>query len=155
MPPSAPLTIQTVTRARAYARLSSPNAARPTMKYSGAGMPVPFRSWTLTRGKPPASAPVTISVVVPPAPSVTIDSPTNDASFESNDDVTICASGQDVTGTFVITEFFADTNSLGVVTNAPAGTDTCFTWTGVQSGTYSELMAQPGVFAELAKRQLT
>jgi hypothetical protein len=122
---------------------------------------VPPGAYTLTavatdnNGLMGTSAPVNITVAtnVPPPtnipPIVKIETPTNGAMFYSNADVQICASALDVDGTVTIVQFYAGTNSIGIVTNypiiVPADPEVglppdrlfCLTWSNAPPGGYA------------------
>jgi hypothetical protein len=71
-------------------------------------------------------------------------SPYPGATYFAPATVAICAAASDPDGTVTGVEFFAGTNSLGVVTNSTVVTDHkckynqfCFTWSGVVTGAYA------------------
>ena len=53
------------------------------------------------------------------APTVSITSPTNNATFKKGDNITITANAADTDGNIASVEFFNGTQSLGIVNNAP------------------------------------
>jgi hypothetical protein len=90
------------------------------------------------------SQPVDISVVTNLPPRVKLESPYDDATYFAPATVVICAAASDPDGTVTGVEFFAGTNSLGVVTNSTVVTNHdgivdlfCFTWSGVSTGAYT------------------
>jgi hypothetical protein len=90
------------------------------------------------------SQPVDISVVTNLPPRVKLESPYYDATYFAPATVVICAAASDPDGTVTGVEFFAGTNSLGVVTNSTVVTNHdgivdlfCFTWSGVSTGAYT------------------
>jgi len=121
---------------------------------------VPPGAYTLTAiatdnlGGVGTSAPISITVAtnVPPPtnvpPIVKIEIPTNGSMFYSNADIHICASTLDVDASVTQVQFFAGSNSIGIVTNypiiVPADPETgmaqdrmfCLTWSNVQPGDY-------------------
>jgi len=78
-----------------------------------------------------------VSITVNPAanqlPTVTITSPSNDATFTAPASVTITANAADIDGTISKVEFYNGTTLL----NSDATTPYSYTWTGVSAGTYS------------------
>ena len=94
-------------------------------------------------GATTASKPVDISVVSNLPPKVKLIAPYNGATYMAPATVGICAAASDPDGTVASVEFFAGTNSLGVVTNSTAVTNFdgvhqqfCFTWSGAAKGSY-------------------
>jgi hypothetical protein len=90
------------------------------------------------------SAPVDISVVSNLPPRVRLVSPCEGATYFAPANVGICAAASDPDGSVTGVEFFAGTQSLGVVTNSTVVTNRdgihnlfCFTWTNVARGTYT------------------
>ena len=78
------------------------------------------------------STPVLVNVTNPP-PSIVITNPINGATLVEHTNVTIRARANDTNGTIAWVEFFVDTNSLGIVTNAPFN----ILWTNVALGSYA------------------
>jgi len=81
---------------------------------------------------------------VPPTnipPVVRITSPTNGSAFTPPADILIFADANDLDGTVETVEFFAGTNSLGVVTNNPMAMSPInpwhVLWTNVSAGVYA------------------
>jgi hypothetical protein len=66
-------------------------------------------------------------------PTVSLTSPTDGATFTEPGSITITADAADVDGTVTQVEFFAESTSLGVVTDGPYS----FTWENVPAGTYA------------------
>jgi phosphatidylethanolamine-binding protein (PEBP) family uncharacterized protein len=94
-------------------------------------------------GATTASKPVDISVVSNLPPKVKLIAPYNGATYVAPATVGICAAASDPDGTVASVEFFAGTNSLGVVTNSTVVTNFdgihqqfCFTWSGAAKGSY-------------------
>ena len=90
------------------------------------------------------SEPADISVVSNLPPRVRLENPYDDAKYFAPATVTICAAAKDPDGTIKSVEFFAGTNSLGLVTNSVTVTNHegihalyCFTWSGVTTGAYA------------------
>jgi len=111
---------------------------------------VPLGNYVLTAvatdndGATTASQPVNISVVAHLPPQVKLIAPYNGATYFAPATVGICAAASDPDGTVVSVEFFAGTNSLGVVTTSTAVTNLegiyyqfCLTWNGVAKGAYT------------------
>jgi aryl-phospho-beta-D-glucosidase BglC (GH1 family) len=67
------------------------------------------------------------------APSVSITSPANNASFTAPANITISANASDADGSVSKVEFFSGTTKLGEDLTSPYS----FTWSGVAAGTYS------------------
>jgi endo-1,4-beta-D-glucanase Y len=67
------------------------------------------------------------------APSVTITSPANNATFTSGANITITANATDSDGSIVKVEFYQGTALLGSAATSPYN----FTWSNVAAGTYS------------------
>ncbi len=82
-----------------------------------------------------AKATNTISLTVASnvAPTVSITSPTNNASFLAPTDLTFTANASDTDGTITKVEFFAGTNQLGEDLTSPYS----LVWSNVAAGTYS------------------
>jgi endoglucanase len=80
---------------------------------------------------------VSASATTPPpanvAPTVSIASPANNASFTSGANITITANAADSDGSISKVEFFQGTTLLGTSTASPYS----FTWTNVAAGNYS------------------
>jgi beta-glucanase (GH16 family) len=66
-------------------------------------------------------------------PTVSLTSPTNNATFTAPGSITITANAADSDGTISKVEFFQGTTKLGEDTSAPYS----YEWTGVAAGTYS------------------
>ena len=95
-------------------------------------------------GATTASQPVDISVVSNLPPVVKLFAPYNGATYFAPATVGICAEASDPDGTVASVEFFAGTNSLGVVTTGTVVTNRekiyelfCFTWEGATEGDYA------------------
>jgi hypothetical protein len=94
-------------------------------------------------GATTASQPVDISVISNLPPKVKLIAPYSGATYLAPATVGICAAASDPDGTVASVEFFAGTNSLGVVTNSTSVTNWegiyqqfCFTWSGAAKGSY-------------------
>src|SRR5207249_4728516 len=74
-----------------------------------------------------------VSVTVNAQPAVTINSPTNNASFDAPTNITITATASDVDGTVSRVDFFEGFNLLGSDSSSPYS----IVWSNVVSGTYS------------------
>ncbi len=85
-------------------------------------------------GATAVSAPIRIAVLAPPAPSVRITSPRDGEIFVAPANIWICSATRYFPDRVGSVQYFAGTNSLGVVTNAPAF---CFHWTNVPLGAYA------------------
>jgi hypothetical protein len=85
-------------------------------------------------GASSTSAPVAVTVVVPPAPQANIIYPENGAKFTAPANIYIAAVTRYFTNPIASVEFLAGTNILGVVTNSSWPT---FYWKNVTAGTYS------------------
>jgi hypothetical protein len=90
------------------------------------------------------SLPVAISVVTNLPPRVRLVSPYAGASYFAPATVGLCAAASDPDGTVAKVEFFAGTNSLGVVTTGTVVTNHegiydqfCLTWNSAAKGTYA------------------
>lgn len=116
------------------------------LKWSNA----PAGAYTLTAvatdndGASTTSSPVDITVVTNLPPKVRIETPEHGAKYHAPATVEICAAASQVDGTVTQVEFFAGTNTLGVVTNSTVITNKegtydlfCFTWSGVAAGSYT------------------
>ncbi|MBD3321759.1 MAG: hypothetical protein GF350_11745, partial [Chitinivibrionales bacterium] len=79
------------------------------------------------------SAVVNMSVIANQAPSVSITSPADSASFTEGSDVTITADASDVDGSITQVEFFQGTTSLGTDSTAPYE----ITWHSPAPGAYA------------------
>lgn len=77
------------------------------------------------------SAPVEITVSNSP-PAVVLTNPPDDAFFREPANIPLMAADSDADGNVAVVEFFAGTNSLGQVTNAPFA----LVWSNVVSGDY-------------------
>jgi hypothetical protein len=95
-------------------------------------------------GATTTSQTVDITVVTNLPPKVKLISPYDGATYFAPATVGICAAARDPDGTVASVEFFAGTNSLGVVTNSTTVTnfegiynEFCFTWNGVAKGPYT------------------
>jgi len=97
-------------------------------------------SYTLTAvatdngGAKSTSAPVGITVLPPPPPSVKITSPDNREVFIAPANIWICSATRYFPDAVASVQYFAGTNSLGVFTNRPSF---CFHWTNVLPGAYT------------------
>ena len=80
-----------------------------------------------------ASTSAVVQITVNAAPTVSITSPAESASFPAPATITLVADAQDLDGLVQMVEFFADAISLGAVTNAPFS----LTWTNVAAGNYA------------------
>ncbi len=78
------------------------------------------------------SSPVIVTIANP-APSIAITNPINGANYLEHTNITILARASDTNGTISAVEFFANTNSLGVVTNNPFN----IVWSNVPLGSFS------------------
>jgi len=78
------------------------------------------------------SAPVDVIVLVNVQPSVSIQSPANNAMFDAPAQITIVADATDSDGSIARVEFFAGSDELGEDTDAPYS----FDWQNVPAGTY-------------------
>src|SRR6266850_1424379 len=67
------------------------------------------------------------------APAVSLTSPTNGASYAAGDPITLSASAADSDGTITKVEFFAGTNPIGTLTQAPY----TFDWIDAPSGSHA------------------
>lgn len=76
---------------------------------------------------------VVISNPVNKAPTVSITSPANNASFTAPATISVTANASDADGTISKVEFFNGTNSLGVDASSPYAVS----WTNVATGTYN------------------
>jgi ribosomal protein S7 len=76
---------------------------------------------------------VTVNGVVNKAPTVSITSPANGASYNAPASISINASASDPDGTISKVEFYNGSQLLGTSTSAPYS----FTWSNVVAGTYS------------------
>jgi len=74
-----------------------------------------------------------VTVTVNAAPTITLASPANDATFTAPADITITADAQDTDGTISQVEFFEGANLIATRTTAPYS----IVWTGVPAGSYS------------------
>jgi uncharacterized protein (DUF2141 family) len=91
---------------------------------------------TDNRGGVTVSAPVSVTVksgTGNQSPTVSITSPSNNASFNAPATISVTASATDADGTISKVEFFNGTTSIGSVTQSPY----TFTWSNVAAGTYS------------------
>jgi hypothetical protein len=111
---------------------------------------VPPGAYTLTAvatdngGATATSSPVSFSVVTNIPPRVHIETPWSGATFHSPANIHICAEARDSDGTVTSVQFFAGSNSLGVVTSPILVTNWwgveslyCLTWSNVSVGAYS------------------
>ena len=85
-------------------------------------------------GATTASAPVSITVLPPPPPSVRITSPAKGEVFIAPANIWICSATRYFPDRVASVEYFAGTNSLGIATNGPGF---CFQWTKVPPGAYT------------------
>src|SRR5207245_1787607 len=74
-----------------------------------------------------------VNVIVDAAPSVSLTSPTNGASFVSPANVPLSATASDSDGSISKVEFFQGVTSLGSKTSAPYS----LTWSNVTGGSYA------------------
>jgi hypothetical protein len=101
---------------------------------------VPKGSYKLTAvatdngGATSTSAPVSITVLTPPPPSVRITSPGRGEVFIAPANIWICSATRYFPDRVASVEYFAGTNSLGIATNGP---EFCFKWTKVPPGAYT------------------
>lgn len=95
-----------------------------TASYSGPG---------IAKQTLPASALYRIGTVTNQAPTVTITSPSNNASFTAPASITINATASDADGTISKVEFFNGSTLLNTDTSSPYS----FAWTNVGSGNYT------------------
>jgi len=87
-------------------------------------------------GATTVSVPVSVTVkaiVVNQAPTVSITSPSNNASFNAPASISLTASASDQDGTISKVEFFNGTTSIGSATQSPY----TISWNNVTAGTYS------------------
>ena len=75
---------------------------------------------------------ITVTTVTNKPPTVSITSPTNNASFAAPATISIAATAADADGTITKVDFYRGTTLLGTSTLAPYG----FTWSNVAAGTY-------------------
>lgn len=108
--------------------------------YSFAWTNVPAGSYSLTAvaydtsGASRSTAAVTVTVTQPnQAPTVTLTSPANGASFVAPASITLAATASDPEGAMARVEFFANGTRIGTDTDAPYS----LSWTNVAAGTYS------------------
>jgi len=80
------------------------------------------------------SAPVHITVLAPPPPSVRITTPYNGEVFLAPANVWICSATRYFPDPVASVQYFTGTNSLGIVTNGPGF---CLHWTNVPPGGYT------------------
>ncbi|MGD0261152.1 MAG: Ig-like domain-containing protein [Verrucomicrobiota bacterium] len=86
-------------------------------------------------GATSTSAPVSITVLPPPPPSVKITSPCNGETFVAPANIWICSATRYFPDSVASVQYYyAGTNSLGVFTNGPGF---CFQWTNVPPGAYA------------------
>ncbi|MDP5172660.1 MAG: Ig-like domain-containing protein, partial [Bacteroidia bacterium] len=112
-----------------------------TSPYAFNWLNVPAGTYTITAkatdndGLTSVSSPVTITVLPASnqAPTVTLTSPQNGASFNVGANVPMTATAADADGNVVKVEFWEGTNLLGSDNNAPYA----FTWNSPPAGTYS------------------
>src|SRR5206468_4901482 len=79
-----------------------------------------------------ATVSITVSAANVP-PTVSITSPTNNATFTAGADITLQADAADSDGSVAKVEFLADTTLLGTATTAPY----TFTWMAVPAGSHT------------------
>ncbi|KAA5548768.1 Ig-like domain-containing protein [Adhaeribacter rhizoryzae] len=79
------------------------------------------------------SAPVTITVKAPAAPTVALTSPTTNTSFTAPANITLAANATDTDGTIIKVEFYNGTTKLGEDVTSPYN----FTWSNVPAGSYT------------------
>jgi hypothetical protein len=84
-------------------------------------------------GAKSTSAPVSITVLPPPPPSVRITSPDSGETFLTPANVWICSATRYFPDRVASVQYFAGAKSLGVVTNGPSF---CLDWTNVPAGAY-------------------
>jgi hypothetical protein len=85
-------------------------------------------------GAKATSAPIPITVLPPPPPSVKITSPCDGESFPAPANIWICSATRYFPDRVASVQYFTGTNSLGVVTNGPTF---CLHWTNVPPGAYT------------------
>ena len=114
-------------------------ATRSAAPYTATWTAVGSGSVTLTAratdndGATTTSAGVAVIVVTNQAPTVTLTSPANGASFTAPTSIMLAASASDADGTIAKVEFFVGTQLLATVTAAPY----TFTWNNVLPGNYT------------------
>ena len=100
---------------------------------------VPAGGYTITakatdnQGASTVSAPVSISVKANAAPTVSITSPANNATYTAGANVAISATAADTDGTITKVEFFRDSTLIDTDTAAPFTA----TWSNVTAGSYN------------------
>jgi len=85
-------------------------------------------------GATATTAPVHISVLPPPPPSVKITSPDNGQTFLVPAKVWVCSATRYFPDRVASVQYYAGTNSLGVITNGPGF---CLHWTNVPPDAYA------------------
>ena len=81
------------------------------------------------------SAPVSITVLPPPQPTIKITTPTDGATiYSAPTRLYVCSTERYFTNPIVNVQFFAGTNSVGITTNTPYS---CILWRNVAPGAYS------------------
>jgi hypothetical protein len=80
------------------------------------------------------SAPINITVLPPPPPSVKITSPFNGELFIAPANIWICSATRYFPDSVASVQYYAGTNSLGIATNGPGF---CLQWTKVPAGAYA------------------
>jgi RHS repeat-associated protein len=105
--------------------------------YTFAWTSVPAGNYSLTAvatndgGGTSTSAPIAIKVDA--APSVTLDTPANNAVFATSASIGLSATAGDTVGSIAKVDFYQGTILIGTATASPF----TFNWTGVAAGTYS------------------
>jgi chitinase len=85
-------------------------------------------------GAAATSAPVHITVLAPPPPSVKIASPYNGQTFLAPANIWICSATRYFPDAVASVQYFSGAASLGIVTNGPTF---CLHWTNVPPGAYT------------------
>jgi plastocyanin len=80
-----------------------------------------------------AKATNSVTVTIDAPPTVSLTSPTNNATFASGANITLQASAGDTDGNVTKVQFFADSYLIGTAATAPYA----FTWTAVPTGSYT------------------
>ena len=107
--------------------------------YGAAWSNVAAGTYTLTAkatddlGGTATSPPVTITVVSNQPPTISLTSPTNNASFPASANITLTATASDTDGAIAKVEFYNGATLIGSATSAPYS----FLWNKVASGNYT------------------